>query len=638
MSNVSLKATSIATSSKESGFRQDIQGLRAIAVLAVVVFHINPWALGGGFIGVDMFFVISGYLITGIIWRDLSNGSFSLTDFYVRRVRRLFPALFAMAGTCILLAYLIFLPEEIISFGKSLIASIFYVSNFFFYSQTDYFASDLELSPLLHTWSLSVEEQFYLFFPLLLLFVYRKFAAKVIAILVALAVLSLVVSQALLSIDMSLAFFSSPTRFFQFLAGSIIAIAPNYSGAKPLKECLNVVGLVIIFGCLFVIDSKTPFPGVNALYPTIATAMIIFAGQTRGLLTSRLLSVWPAQFFGKISYSMYLWHWPLIVFYKIQYTAAPDKFEKIGLLVASIVLGYLSWRFIESTMRYKAGRTTQLRPIYTSLAFSVLISAFGFYFAVSDGLKFRFSEQQLFLSHYIDYEPEDSREGTCFLSTRYARFDYFKKDVCVKFDATKPNYLLIGDSHAAHFYGALRSELGNVNLTQVTSSGCRPTIDFSGSDYCTSLMRWAYAELISKHHFDAIIVSGRWASSDLSSLKETVDMLSKYSEKLFILGPIVTYDQALPRLLARSFPNVSDSDLLIKATNYESIKKIDSSFKKMTFSPSAHYVSILDAICPSGNCIKVTPQGIPMQWDYGHLTYEGSREVIARLVENKQLQ
>lgn len=638
MSNVSPKATSIATSSKESGFRQDIQGLRAIAVLAVVVFHINPWALGGGFIGVDMFFVISGYLITGIIWRDLSNGSFSLTDFYVRRVRRLFPALFAMAGTCILLAYLIFLPEEIISFGKSLIASIFYVSNFFFYSQTDYFASDLELSPLLHTWSLSVEEQFYLFFPLLLLFVYRKFAAKVIAILVALAVLSLVVSQALLSIDMSLAFFSSPTRFFQFLAGSIIAIAPNYSGAKPLKECLNIIGLVIIFGCLFIIDSKTPFPGVNALYPTIATAMIIFAGQTRGLLTSRLLSVWPAQFFGKISYSMYLWHWPLIVFYKIQYTAAPDKFEKIGLLVASIVLGYLSWRFIESTMRYKAGRTTQLRPIYTSLAFSVLISAFGFYFAVSDGLKFRFSEQQLFLSHYIDYEPEDSREGTCFLSTRYARFDYFKKDVCVKFDATKPNYLLIGDSHAAHFYGALRSELGNVNLTQVTSSGCRPTIDFSGSDYCTSLMRWAYAELISKHHFDAIIVSGRWASSDLSSLKETVDMLSKYSEKLFILGPIVTYDQALPRLLARSFPNVSDSNLLIKATNYESIKKIDSSFKKMTFSPRAHYVSILDAICPSGNCIKVTPQGIPMQWDYGHLTYEGSREVIARLVENKQLQ
>src|SRR5690606_40985478 len=135
---------------------------------------------------------------------------------------------------------------------------------------------------------------------------------------------------------------------------------------------------------------------------------------------------------------------------------------------------------------------------------------------------------------------------------------------------------LIGDSHAAHFYGALRSELGNVNLTQVTSSGCRPTIDFSGSDYCTSLMRWAYAELISKHHFDAIIVSGRWASSDLSSLKETVDMLSKYSEKLFILGPIVTYDQALPRLLARSFPNVNDSELLIKATNYESIKKIDS--------------------------------------------------------------
>src|SRR5690606_4439831 len=154
-----------------------------------------------GFIGVDMFFVISGYLITGIIWRDLSNGSFSLTDFYVRRVRRLFPALFAMAGTCILLAYLIFLPEEIISFGKSLIASIFYVSNFFFYSQTDYFASDLELSPLLHTWSLSVEEQFYLFFPLLLLFLHRKFTTKVLIILAAIAIVSLVASQALLSSD-----------------------------------------------------------------------------------------------------------------------------------------------------------------------------------------------------------------------------------------------------------------------------------------------------------------------------------------------------------------------------------------------------------------------------------------------------
>jgi peptidoglycan/LPS O-acetylase OafA/YrhL len=638
MSSISPTATHKLAAAKESGFRQDIQGLRAIAVLAVVVFHINPWALGGGFIGVDMFFVISGYLITGIIWRDLSNGSFSLTDFYVRRIRRLFPALFAMASVCILLAYLVFLPEEIIGFGKSLIASIFYVSNFFFYSQTDYFASDLELSPLLHTWSLSVEEQFYLFFPLLLLFLHRKFTTKVLIILAAIAIVSLVASQALLSSDMSLAFFSSPTRFFQFVAGSIIAIAPNYSGARGFKECLNIIGLLIIVGCLFLIDSKTPFPGINALYPTIATAMIIFAGQTGGLLTSRLLSMWPTQFFGKISYSMYLWHWPLIVFYKIQYTAAPDKIEKVGLLVGSIVLGYLSWRFIENTLRYKAGHTTQLRPIYTSLAFSLLLSAFGFYFATSDGLKSRFSEQQLFLSHYIDYQPEDSREGTCFLSTRYARFDYFDQNVCVKFDATKPNYLLIGDSHAAHFYGAIQTELGNVNLTQVTSSGCRPTIDFSGSDYCTSLMRWAYAELISTHHFDAIIVSGRWASTDLSSLKETIDMLSSYSEKLFILGPIVTYDQALPRLLARSFPNVNDSDLLIKATNYESIKKIDSSFKKMTFSPSARYVSVLDAICPGGNCIKVTPEGIPMQWDYGHLTYEGSLEVIARLVANKQLQ
>src|SRR5690606_28172172 len=172
----------------------------------------------------------------------------------------------------------------------------------------------------------------------------------------------------------------------------IIAIAPNYSGAKRLKECLNIIGLLIIAGCLFVIDSKTPFPGVNALYPTIATAMILFAGQTPGLLTSRLLSIGPAQFLGKISYSTYLWHWPLIVFYKIQYTAAPDKMEKLGLLAGSIVLGYLSWRFIENTLRYKSGHTTQLRPVYTSLAFSLLLSAFGFYFATSDGLKSRFSE------------------------------------------------------------------------------------------------------------------------------------------------------------------------------------------------------------------------------------------------------
>lgn len=400
---------------------------------------------------------------------------------------------------------------------------------------------------------------------------------------------------------------------------------------------MNLAGLALIGLCILLVSEETPFPGINALYPTLATAMILFAGQTPGLLTSRLLSLWPAQFLGKISYSLYLWHWPVIVFYQIEVSAAPSKLEKLGLLGLCILLGYLSWRFIENAFRHKSSAGSGWRPIYAATAFSLFLSGIGAVLAFSDGLKFRFNEQQLFLSQYISYDPKTSRSGTCFLTQTYNDLKFYNQTECIKYEADKPNYLLIGDSHAAHFYGAIHDMVGEVNLTQVTASGCRPTTAFTGSDYCTSLMRWAYEELILTHDFDAIIVSGNWKKGDVDSLKQTVDRLSRHTDKVIFLGPIMTYDQALPRLLARSFPDFDQSYLLEKASNYDQARSLDKSIKQTLAQSPSLYISILDVICPKGDCVKVTTDGIPMQWDYGHLTYEGARDIVGKLIAAKQL-
>jgi peptidoglycan/LPS O-acetylase OafA/YrhL len=622
-------------------YRKDIEGLRALSVLAVVVFHINPKILPGGFIGVDVFFVISGYLITGILWRDMHQGRFCAGAFYARRVRRLFPALFAMLLACLVAAFFIAFPSEMENFAGSLIASVFYVSNLFFVSQSDYFASDLELSPLLHTWSLSVEEQFYLVFPFLLLLIYRHWRQRAVLVVVVLGALSLLLCEWLTRVHTPAAFFLVPARFFQFLAGSLIALAPLRGRLGPAaREGLLWAGLGMIAASLFLFSGQTRYPGLNALLPTAGAALAIYAGQWPGVSSTLLLSNPLAVFFGRISYSLYLWHWPIVVFYRTTVSPEDDlhKFEETALFAASILAGYLSWRCIERPTKKIDIRGRTGPVLKTALAASLGVLVIGVGTIASRGAPSRFEPERLGYIQYLDYDRYRERQGVCFLVKGLNAPELFDEQTCIVVDDRRTNVLLVGDSHAAHFIAPLRESLPRANISQVNASGCEPTIDYEGMPYCTNLMRKAFEHYASIHRFDAIILSAYWQLEHVESLRRTVNYLAQYTDRVIVFGPILTYDQALPRLLARFSRDGRELAALKLARNYQDIAVLDKAMKLRLRPSEAHYVSILDALCPGGECRILTREGIPLQWDYGHLTHLGGLEVVDTLLLTGMLQ
>jgi peptidoglycan/LPS O-acetylase OafA/YrhL len=336
-------------------YRADIDGLRAIAVMAVVLNHAGISLFSGGFIGVDVFFVISGFLITGIIVREIEAGEFSLARFYERRIRRIYPALFAFIPFVIIAGALLYNAENFESLGKSVVAATFFVSNFHFWTETGYFEGPAQLKPLLHTWSLAVEEQYYIFFPLLMILLARYFKKKLSLILSAIAVLSFGASVYTVYYgDPSTAFYLAHTRIWELLVGCILAINANRINASPAaRSVLSFGGLVMIFTPIFLYSENTPFPGLASALPVFGAALVIFGGMNGSTLANRLLSLSPLVFVGQISYSLYLWHWPVFIYGKY-YAIQPLSAAQILMLLAVVFIpSILSWRFIERPFREK---------------------------------------------------------------------------------------------------------------------------------------------------------------------------------------------------------------------------------------------------------------------------------------------
>ncbi|MEO1020870.1 MAG: acyltransferase, partial [Pseudomonadota bacterium] len=328
-------------------YRPDIDGLRALAVLAVVFYHAGFDIVGGGFVGVDVFFVISGYLITSIIMKDIQSADgFSIAKFYERRARRIFPALFAVIFASSIAAFFILTPLELDRFARSAIAATLFVSNIFFRYQTGYFAGDADEQPLLHTWSLAVEEQFYIFFPLFLMFVHRFLPRRISLLVLLVAIVSLAMALVGIRFSTAAAFYLAPPRAWELMLGALLAL-----GAVPTlrwrlgRELVAIVGLAAIAWSVTRFDEATIFPGFAALLPTFGTAALIWAGMGPGTsLVNRLLSQKPLVFVGLISYSLYLWHWPLIVFHEFSVAHRPSPRELLVILAISFVLAIISWR------------------------------------------------------------------------------------------------------------------------------------------------------------------------------------------------------------------------------------------------------------------------------------------------------
>ncbi|WP_245491154.1 acyltransferase [Mesorhizobium sp. M2A.F.Ca.ET.037.01.1.1] len=341
-------------------YRRYIEGLRAVAVLPVVLFHFGISAIPGGFSGVDIFFVISGYLTSGSLLDDLERGQFSIVNFYWRRARRILPALvFVMLLTCIA-ALFILLPPDLRGFSLSIIATSTFWSNVFFWKTSSYFSIDAALLPLLHTWPLSVAEQYYIFAPILMFLIYRYIGKRWLTTLLPIILCSFVVAVMATSLAPTAGFYLLPTRIWELMLGALLMLkCPSPLGNRFLMESVGVAGFGLLAIGFFAISASDPFPGYNALYPCIGTALLIYVGQnTPSTVATRMLEVRPLVWIGLISYSLYLVHWPLNAFAHYLSFQKLDPLMTGAMLVASLALAAFSWKFVEQPFRQKRAFTS----------------------------------------------------------------------------------------------------------------------------------------------------------------------------------------------------------------------------------------------------------------------------------------
>lgn len=375
-------------------YRKEIDGLRALAVLPVILFHAGFEYFSGGYIGVDIFFVISGYLITSIILREKEANTFTFSHFYERRARRILPALFFVAFICLPVAWFLLLPNELEEFGESLVAVSLFASNILFWLKTDYFATDAELIPLLHTWSLAVEEQFYIIFPVLLGLFWALGKRWLIVLVSIIALSSLALSEWLWRSDAEANFFLLFSRAWELMIGALVGFylyyQPQQHNKTPhiLAQTLSLLGLLLILYAIFFFDKNIPFPSLYALVPTLGTACIILFA-TPNTWVGQLLSLRLLVGIGLISYSAYLWHQPLFAFVRIHHLEPPSAGLLIFLSLLSLIMAYFSWKFVEQPFRNKQ-QFSQRTIFISAIVGSLVFIAIGLWFILSQGAMYRF--------------------------------------------------------------------------------------------------------------------------------------------------------------------------------------------------------------------------------------------------------
>ncbi|WP_010138047.1 acyltransferase family protein [Oceanicola sp. S124] len=498
------------------GYRRDIDGLRAVAVVSVFLAHAKIALFSGGFVGVDVFFVISGYLITGILLREVEEGRFSIFAFYERRVRRIFPALYAMALVVSVACWLLFLPVDFKEFGESLAAVALFLSNFYFDMKSGYFDTSSEFRPLLHTWSLGVEEQFYIVFPLLLVLMARlRLIRHALPVFVLLWLLSFAGAVQGVATDMQSAFYMPWLRAWELLSGSLIALSLRGGAtalAAPLRQALSVLGLGLILLPVLLYSEDTPFPGLAALFPVLGAALLIKLGEGgEETLAAGLLGLRPVVYVGRISYSLYLWHWPPLVFMRYLSEGEPALWLEITAVAGAIGMAVLSYHFIEQPFRRK-GFLTQRSVLVGGVAICCLAFLFGASGRVYDGIPSRLPDRVAELSNVaLDINPR--RRACNGLSPERIRGG----DYCVEgAEGVPPDFAIIGDSFGDAMApgitaaGAAAGRAGYV----LTYGGCYPLLGVTqGERVCADFFAAAAEQIASREEVRDVFLVARWSSA-----------------------------------------------------------------------------------------------------------------------------
>lgn len=646
-------------------YRREIDGLRALAVISVIFFHTGLGVFSGGFVGVDVFFVISGYLITTIILSELETGKFSIVSFYERRARRILPALFLVMAVCIPFAWLWLWPSDMKEFSQSLVAVPVFASNILFWHESGYFDTAAELKPLLHTWSLGVEEQFYVLFPLFLMLTWRFGRKWIVALLVIVSAISLAAAQWESVNEPAAAFFLLPTRGWELAIGSFMAFyfAEKERKELPLaaNELLSLTGLALIVYSIFSYSETTPFPGFYTLVPAAGTALIIlFAWQKT--YVGRLLGSKPFVGVGLISYSAYLWHQPLFVFTRHINLEKPTAIVLILLSLVALVLAYLSWRFVEQPFRKKGviGRNNVIAFVAFS---STLFIGMGVAGHIKEGFVGRVNPEILKIA-----DPIKGYSAICGWKLGYSG------ENCVIGDSnSEPSIALIGDSHSRRITKSLHEAIAGSGRSLIVFSQdwCPPLLDLATDTpvkrpVCRELVKRNYATILKNKKIDTVILFAEWAnytkgmrwgdkqpsfytdsSSKEKSLNENVaafsralertrSALSAAAKKVIIVKSVPEYETKIPATLAKLFfqgKNELPMALRIDKARYFSRNSEENIFETSRIYKWATVVDPFIELCGAGYC-KYSEGDSSFYTDGNHLSYEGSLPITKAILKH----
>jgi peptidoglycan/LPS O-acetylase OafA/YrhL len=679
-----------AAPARTLAYRREIDGLRAIAVLPVIFFHAGFKSFGGGFVGVDVFFVVSGYLITSLIVTEKRDGTFTLAGFYERRARRLLPALFVVMLACLPFAWDWMLPADLKAFSQSLMAVPAFVSNFLFWSESGYFDIAAELKPLLHTWSLAVEEQYYLLYPAFLLLALRLGRRWLLGAFLLIAVISLAVAQWGVAHKPAATFYLLPTRAWELLAGAfagycLSTMTPRDDG-RAADQCLALLGIALIAYAVFAFDQSVPFPGLYAVIPTVGAALVIgFAGSRTlvgAILGSRL-----AVGIGLVSYSAYLWHQPLFAFARYRSIREPGPWTFVALSCVALLLAFITWELVEKPFRNRR-RFSRRQILAAAVAGSVGFLALGSAGWFKEGFTSRTGSLAATFSAIDSIKTlKDSR---CHALRRSAA-QIAAGDLCVLGQGREVSFAVIGDSHAGAIFEALGAYRAPAAFAFYAISGprCAPLIngfrlDRYASGDCVDTTRQAFARIISTDSVKDVVLVAEWplytkgfqkgfrnegdgrdeaaalAQDDAGvagavagngavfgrSLSLTVAMLQRAHKRVLIVTSVPEFDTpVIPAISKGVFFNGSIGELAsfapyITVPEYLSRNaEVITAFGTLS---GVAFVPMQDVFCDQGSCRSVDPQGRILFSDASHVTEYGARRVADRIMKqiavDRQLQ
>jgi len=629
-------------------YRFDIDGLRAIAVLSVILFHIDRTIIPGGFIGVDIFFVISGYLISLHIFQDIIKDNFSIIEFYRRRVKRIAPVMLAVIAVTMITTQFIFRPEDAEKVAESGLWSLFSLANVYFwlYQDTSYFAAASNELPLLHLWSLGVEEQFYIFWPIILMLVYRAKNSKLfISISIIIAASSLLLAEILYTESPSFVYYMLPTRAGELLIGAITAQIILTYGEKSIAPTITIIasitGLSLIFLSFFLLTEEQVFPGLRAIPPTVGTALLILSGNYNINWPSRLLMLPPMVKMGLISYSAYLWHWPLLSY--MHYAQIEINFLS-GLLVLMLTmfLALLSYLYIEKPTRYSTKSALQIftkqyiLPAGTLAIIAIVamkLDGYGVrWFSDSYQEKRTLLKNQIKPAYEYNYvcqnqiiKPENVNDKRCIVGS--------KSD-------TSPNVLLWGDSNAAHFVGMIGyfAQEAGFSFQNMEIGACPPInsdpIDFVNPKRLSDCRKSRDIAWETVNRFPIIIISSNWSSYQersknfLPTFFSTVKELAKQNKLIILLGkvPVIAgHDRlcsekalSIPFLKCKTAPELMDSKV-------SQANKLLRNFSKKT--KNVEYYEITNYLCTNNKCSVYDKNNMLLYFDVQHLSLSASWKI-----------